>query len=321
MTKENIREKGQAIFLSEAQTLKKIAESLDERFSQAVEWCQQASGRIIITGIGKNQHIGQKISSTLNSTGTPSLFMHAADAIHGDLGMIQKGDLILCLSKSGNSPEIKVLIPLIRSLGNRIIGITAEEGSFLSLQADLCLTLPVKDDACPHQLTPTNSTTAFLVFGDALAICLLEINQFTSGDFARLHPGGSLGKKLYLKVSDLYPLNEKPLVFLNTSLNQSILEISAKRLGATAVLNSDHQLEGIITDGDLRRLLEKNQNLDEVTARDVMSTHPRTIHPDAYAVEALGLMRTNNITQLLVVKEQNYLGVIHIHDILKEGIV
>lgn len=321
MAKENIRARGQSIFLSEANTLTKVAESLDDHFVKVVELCYQNKGRIILTGIGKNQHIGQKIAATLNSTGTPGLFMHAGDAIHGDMGVIQKEDLIICLSKSGNSLEIKTLIPLIKAMGNQIIGVVSDPESYLAKQAGLTICLPVEEEACPHKLTPTNSSTTFLVFGDALAICLLRLKGFSSDDYALLHPGGSLGKKLHLRVSDLYILNGKPQVWLTTSFQESILEISAKRLGATAVLDKDNILQGIITDGDLRRLLEKTGELNAMTAKHVMSANPITIGPKAFAQEALNLMRANNITQLLVVENSRYLGVIHIHDILKEGIV
>lgn len=321
MTKENIKETGKSTFLSEARTLINVAESLDNQFEEAVVLCHQTKGRIIFTGIGKNQYIAQKIIATLNSTGTPSLFMHTADAIHGDLGIVQKDDLIICLSKSGNSPEIKVLIPLLKTLGNNIIAVVSEPESYLAQQALLTIHLPVEEEACPHNLTPTNSTTAFLVFGDALAICLLKMNGFSSDDFARLHPGGSLGKRLYLRVSDLYTLNAKPQVRTDTSIRDSILEISAKRLGATAVLDENDCIKGLITDGDLRRLLENSVDLNILTAQDAMNTDPKIIQPDAFAAEALNLMRSNNITQLLVVDSDKYLGVIHIHDILREGIV
>ncbi|MCK5822315.1 MAG: KpsF/GutQ family sugar-phosphate isomerase [Bacteroidales bacterium] len=321
MAKENIRSTAQSIFLSEARSLTSIAESLDNNFVELVELCHQNRGRIIFTGIGKNQHIGQKITATLNSTGTPSIFLHAGDALHGDMGVIQKDDLIIFLSKSGNSQEIKALIPLIKAMGNKIIGVVSDPASYLAKQAELTINLPVEEDACPHNLTPTNSSTAFLVFGDALAICLLELNNFTSDDYALFHPGGSLGKKLYLRVSDLYILCGKPTVMLDTSFRESILEISAKRLGATAVLDKDSVLQGIITDGDLRRLLEKPGNLNTLSAKDMMSSNPITIKPAAFAKEALNLMQSNNITQLLVVEKNKYMGVIHIHDILKEGIV
>ena len=321
MAKEKIRESGQSTFLSEARTLTKVAESLDDHFVEVVELCFHTKGRIILTGIGKNQHIGQKIAATLNSTGTPSLFMHAGDAIHGDIGVIQKEDLIIFLSKSGNSPEVKALIPLLKALGNQIIAVVSDPASYLAKQSGLTINIPVEEEACPHNLTPTNSTTAFLVFGDALAISLIKLKGFSSDDYARLHPGGSLGKKLYLRVSDLYVLNGKPQVWLDTTLRESILEISAKRLGATAVLDKENRLAGIITDGDLRRFLEKSNELNSLTAKHAMSTNPKTILPNAFALEALNLMRANNITQLLVVEKGQYLGVIHIHDILKEGIV
>ncbi len=321
MIKENIRENGRSTILSEARTLTQVAEAIDDNFVRLVELCYKIKGKIIFTGIGKNQHIGQKIAATLNSTGTPSFFMHATDAIHGDLGIVQKEDLVICLSKSGNSEEIKSLIPLVKALGNKVFAMVSDPESYLAKQADLTIYLPVKEEACPHNLAPTNSTTAFLAFGDALAITLLKLRGFTADDYAKLHPGGSLGKKLYMKVSDLYLLNEKPQVFASTSLHDSIIEISAKRLGATAVLDHKDNLLGIITDGDLRRLLGRFSEPNTLTARDAMSSKPKTIIPGAFAIEALNLMRSNNITQLLVVEKNKYLGVIHIHDILKEGII
>jgi len=258
--------------------------------------------------------------ATFNSTGTPSIFMHAADAIHGDLGMIQKEDIVLCLSKSGETPEIRVLIPLLKQHGSLLIAIVGNTSSYLALQSDHILDTTVSKEACPNNLAPTSSTTAQLVMGDALAVCLLEARGFTAGDFARFHPGGILGKKMYLKVSDLYIRNQKPMVKGGDNIKTVILEISSKRLGATAVLEGK-KLTGIITDGDLRRMLEKNQDYSKLSARDIMSAKPKTVEHDTLIINALSLMRKNNITQLLVTEKTVYKGVIHLHDILKEGII
>ena len=276
-------------------------------------------GRVIVTGIGKSAIIGQKIVATFNSTGTPAVFMHAADAIHGDLGIIQKEDVVLCLSKSGETPEIRILVPLIKKNGNPLIALVGNPNSYLATQATHWINTFVSQEACPNNLAPTSSTTAQLVMGDALAICLLESRGFTADDFAKFHPGGVLGKTLYLTVADLYVNNPAPKVIFSDNIKQVILEISSKRLGATAVLKQD-KLIGIITDGDLRRMLEKHIELETVTAEDVMSEHPKVIEPETLVIEALNLMRHNNITQLIVVKNDVYLGIIHLHDILKEGI-
>lgn len=313
-------EAGRKTLVSEAETLNTLAEKLDQNFSLAVQKLIGISGRVVLTGVGKNQFIGKKIASTLNSIGVSSFFMHAGDAVHGDLGMLTADDIAICLSKSGNTPEIKALTPLIKDLGVFLIGISTQPDSHLGKQADLHIYVPVKRESCPLDLTPTNSTTAFLAIGDALAMSLLEAGTFSREDFARFHPGGSLGKTLYLKVSDLYLLNERPAVTPETSIHDTILEISMKRLGATAVLSGD-KIKGIITDGDLRRLFQKNHDLKNLSASDALSENPRCISPDAHAFEALALMRSNNITQLLVTEGEQYLGIVHIHDILKEGIV
>lgn len=320
MNKDNILLTGKNTFFSEAKTLQQIGAELNEEFVQIVQLLEKIKGRVILTGIGKNQFIGKKIAATLNSIGYPSTFMHAGDAIHGDLGTIHQEDIIVCLSKSGDSPEIKVLVPLIKHLKVPLIGLSANPHSFLAKNANYHLHISIEKEACPFNLTPTNSTTAFLAMGDALAMCLMEARQITQDDFARFHPGGTLGKKLYLKVGDLYPMNAKPTVKPDTPIRDTILEISRKRLGATVVVGND-QILGMITDGDLRRLFEKNQELNGLTAADAMSVNPKTIDPDSFAFEALNLMRSNNITQLIVVANDGYLGIIHLHDILKEGIV
>ncbi|MFC2097829.1 SIS domain-containing protein, partial [Bacteroidota bacterium] len=306
---------------SESQSINKLSELIDDDFYYAVKKIFDSKGRVIITGIGKSANIGRKIVATLNSTGTPSIFMHAADAIHGDLGTIQDEDIVICISKSGDTPEIKVLVPLIQKLNNFIIAMVSNTDSYLAIQADLILKATVEKEACPWNLAPTSSTTAQLVIGDALAICLLEFRGFSNDDFARLHPGGSLGKQLYLRVCDLYTHVNAPKVNLTESVKNVILEISSKMLGATAVLNNSGEIMGIITDGDLRRMLEENDSIDKLTASKIMSKNPKCIEKNALAVNALSMMRNNNITQLLVVENDKYSGIIHIHNILKEGIV
>lgn len=289
---------------------------------KAVETIFSASGRVIVTGVGKSANIASKIVSTLNSTGTPALFMHAADAIHGDLGMVQPGDILICISKSGNTPEIKVLVPLLKNFGNTLIAMVGDTTSFLAQQADIVLNSSVEHEACPNNLAPTASTTAQLVMGDALAVALIECRNFTASDFARFHPGGALGKKLYMRVDDLYRQNERPVVNPDTPLRDTILEMTSRRLGC-AVVVQDEKVAGIVCDGDLRRMMRRHQHLDELhlTARDIMTPSPKTVSPHEYAVKALDIMRQNAITQLVVVGDDgNYLGVLHIHDILREGI-
>jgi len=304
----------------EAAAVSELAGRVNDDFVKCVELILNSKGRVIVTGIGKSAIIGAKLVASLNSTGTPSIFMHAADAIHGDLGTIQKEDIIICLSKSGETPEIRVLVPLLKLYGSSLIAIVGNPNSYLAKQADFILDTSVKKEACPNNLVPTSSTTAQMVMGDALTICLLERRGFGTGDFAKLHPGGSLGKQLYLKVADLYIINQAPKVQLTDNIKKVILEISSKRLGATAVLDQE-ELKGIVTDGDLRRMLEKNTDFQNFTAKDIMSPSPKTIGPDTLVVNALSVMRKNNITQLLVVDKNKYLGVLHIHDILKEGII
>ncbi len=311
---------GKRTIREEADAIKHITTLLDDSFVKCVKAIMASEGRVIVTGIGKSAIIATKMVATFNSTGTPAMFMHAADAIHGDLGMIRKEDVIICLSKSGNTPEIKVLTPLLRSRGNALIGITGDMKSYLAEQADFVLNTTVNKEACPNNLAPTSSTTAQLVMGDALAVALLECRGFTTADFALFHPGGSLGKRMYMRVADLYPVNEKPEVEVDMPLADVILEISTKRLGCTAVTKGG-KLEGIITDGDLRRMLHNAEAIDKYLAGDLMSTNPKIVKPSALASEALEIMKAKSITQLLVVEKDKYLGVIHLHDILKEGII
>ncbi len=318
---KNIKEIAKNVLINEAHAILDSGELLDDGFTSAVEAILSCKGRVIISGIGKSAIIASKIAATFNSTGTPAIFMHAADAIHGDLGMIQKEDIVIILSKSGNTPEIKVLIPLVKRLGSKIVGLVSQVPSELSNQADFVINATIKEEACPHNLAPTTSTTLHLALGDALAVCLLESRGFSSHDFAKYHPGGSLGKRMYLKVGDIFPSNECPVVFLGATVSQTIIEMTSKRLGATAVVNDDGALQGIITDGDLRRMLSHTENISGIRAEDIMSPQPRTITPDAYAVEALSVMQNHNITQLIVVDQDRVKGFIHLHDLLREGIL
>ena len=306
--------------LIESKAIHNLASLLDKDFENAVKTIFKSKGRVIVTGIGKSANIGTKIVATFNSTGTPAIFMHAADAIHGDLGNIQKDDVVICISKSGNTPEIEVLVPLIKNYGNKIAAITGSMNSFLAKNADFVLNSYVEKEACPNNLAPTSSTTAQLVIGDALAVCLLELRDFSRKDFAKYHPGGTLGKKLYLRVSDLVAKNEIPRVDPNTSVKEVIVEISKKRLGTTAVIENS-RIIGIITDGDIRRMLENNTNINQLKASDIMGTNPITIKSNEMAVKALGVMQNNDITQILVTENDKYVGVVHFHDLLKEGII
>jgi arabinose-5-phosphate isomerase len=305
----------------EAQSVSGLAAFINDDFEKAVQTISNCKGRVIISGIGKSAVIAQKMVATFNSTGTASSFLHAADAIHGDLGMVLKDDLVILISKSGNSPEIKVLLPLIKNFGNIIIGMVGNEDSFLAKHADLFINTSVQQEACPNNLAPTSSTTAQLVMGDVLAVVLMELKGFGSDDFAKFHPGGALGKKLYLRVADLYKENEKPKVLASQSLKDVIIEISKKRLGATAVVDEKNTLLGIITDGDLRRMLEKNGNIEKTLAKDIMSAKPKTISADELAIDALDLMRKNEITQLVVTNGEKYAGIIHLHDLIREGLI
>lgn len=304
----------------ERDSIHHLIQLIDGDFASAVELIYQSKGRVVVTGIGKSAIIAQKIVATFNSTGTPALFLHAADAIHGDLGMVQQNDVVICISKSGDTPEVKVLVPLIKRLGNRVVGLTGNTKSYLAEHSDFILNCYVEKEACPNNLAPTNSTTAQLVIGDALAVALIKCKNFGSEDFAKYHPGGALGKKLYLKVSDIFPENEMPKVTTKASLKEVILEITSKRLGIAAVVEED-TLVGVITDGDLRRMLSKVEDISTVSAKEIMSTSPKTIAPETMAVEAIGIMKSNNISQLIVAKEHKFLGVIHIQDLLKEGLL
>ncbi len=307
--------------LAEAEAVSNLAGLLNQGFVDSVELILQSKGRVIVSGIGKSANIAQKIVATLNSTGTSSIFMHAADAIHGDLGIIGKDDVVVCISKSGSTPEIKVLVPLIKSLGNPIIALTGNVDSYLGKHADTVINASVQKEACPNNLAPTSSTTAQLVMGDALAVCLLNLKGFSEIDFARFHPGGSLGKKLYLTVDAIFRSNPVPVVSDKDLVRKVIVEISGKRLGATAVLDSHKRLIGIITDGDIRRMLEQNDSFNHIRAEEIMSANPKTISPSHMAIEAYQLMEKYKITQLIVSENDRYLGMIHLHDILKEGIV
>lgn len=305
----------------ETQSVAGLAAFINDDFEKAVSLIAGCRGRLIISGIGKSSIIAQKIAATLNSTGSPSVFMHAADAIHGDLGIIQKEDIVMIISKSGESPEIKVLVPLIKNMGNIIIGMVGSVDSYLAKKSNFVLNTTVEQEACPHNLAPTTSTTAQLVMGDALAVVLMELKGFQSEDFARFHPGGTLGKKLYMRVKDLFNENEKPRVLTGQSLKEVIVEMTAKRLGVTAVVDAENNLLGIITDGDLRRMLEKNVIIDKIKADDIMTASPKTIGPDELAVEALDTFKKFGITQLAVTNGRIYLGMIHLHDLVKEGLI
>lgn len=323
-TDKNLKEIAQNVLRQEAEALMKVAEWLDNDFVACADAILAMQGRVVITGIGKSAIIAQKIVATLNSTGTPALFMHAADAIHGDLGMVQKTDLVICISKSGNTPEIKVLVPLLKRTGAKLAALVSQTNSYLAQQADFILNATIEQEACPNNLAPTTSTTAHMALGDALAVYLVEARGFTSQDFARLHPGGALGKQLYLKVSDIYPDNELPIVQEDTALPNVILEISSKRLGATAVVNKKGALAGIITDGDLRRMLASQTDFSQLVARDLMSSGPKTIFSGDYASRAMEVMQENSISQLIVVEEQEpekVVGILHMHNLIKEGII
>lgn len=305
----------------EAQSVAGLATFIDADFEKAIHAIHAAKGRLVISGIGKSAIVAQKIVATLNSTGTPSLFMHAADAIHGDLGMVQEEDVVLLISKSGESPEIKVLVPLIQNFGNILIGMVGNMDSFLAKQASIVLNTTVSKEACPNNLAPTSSTTVQMVMGDIIAVCLMNLNGFSGRDFAKYHPGGNLGKRLYLRVEDLSKQNSLPKVLASASLKEVIVEITEKRLGLTAVVDEKNQIVGIITDGDLRRMLEKSDHIEHIKASDILSAHPKTIEPQTLAVEALNTLRENDISALLVAENNIYLGVLHLHDLVKEGIV
>ncbi len=305
---------------TESAAIGNLSTLVNEGFADAVNCIISSKGRVIVSGIGKSAIIATKIAATLNSTGTPAIFMHAGDAIHGDLGTIQENDVVICISKSGSTPEIKMLVPLIKRGRNKLIGMTGNTDSFLGQQADFVLNTFVEKEACPNNLAPTTSTTAQLVMGDALAICLLEIKGFSSTDFAKYHPGGSLGKRLYLRVSDIVASNQRPEVDIDTPVKQVIVEISEKMLGVTAVTQNDG-IVGIITDGDIRRMLNKYDNISGLIAKDIMTSNPKTIPVEVLAIEALELMQKNGISQLLGVDGKKYSGVVHLHNLINEGIL
>ena len=320
--KVDIIELAKKTILEEARAIAVLAEYVDMDLKNVVELSYNSSGRLIITGIGKSANIGSKIVATLNSTGTPAIFMHAADAIHGDLGNIQENDIIMCISKSGNTPEIKVLIPLIRNMGNKIVAMVSNTDSFLAIHSDYILKAKVEKEACPNNLAPTNSTTAQLVIGDALAICLIQLRHFSSRDFAKYHPGGSLGKRLYTRVEDVFKGVNPPKVSPDTKIRDLIIAITEGRMGSTAVVDEHNTLIGIVTDGDLRRMMQRDGDVSRLKASDIMGSNPKTISRDELAFNAFQLMEENSITQLAVVDADNkYIGMIHLHDILKEGVV
>ena len=321
MNSNNIISTAVSTIQLEADAIKKLQDYIDADFVKAIESVAASRGRLVVSGIGKSAIIAQKIVATFNSTGTPALFMHAADAIHGDLGMVQKDDVIIIISKSGDSPEIKVLVTLIKNFGNLLIAIVGNTSSFLARQSDIILNTTVDQEACPNNLAPTTSTTAQMVMGDALAICLMEMKGFGTADFAKFHPGGILGKKLYLRVTDLSSQNERPAVLRNATISQVIVEMTQKRLGTTAVIENDNSIAGIITDGDLRRMLEQTTDYAHLLAKDIMSENPATVDADVLAADALETMKAKNISQLIVTENNRYKGIIHLHDLVREGIL
>jgi arabinose-5-phosphate isomerase len=318
---KNIKNIAREVLINESRAIENLTHFIDDSFENCVNEIYSVKGRVVVTGVGKSAIIANKIVATFNSTGTPALFMHAADAIHGDLGMIQSDDIVICLSKSGNTAEIKVLVPLLKRRGVKLVALVSNTNSYLAQQADFILNATIASEACPHNLAPTTSTTAHIAMGDALAVCLLELRNFSSHDFAEYHPGGSLGKQLYLKVSDIYKQNEKPMVHASSMLRDVIVEISSKRLGCAAVVDDRNCLLGIITDGDLRRMLQHAVDITNIKASDIMTLAPKTIQNDEYAVKALHLMQKNDVTQLVVVDGDLVVGFIHIHDLLREGII
>ena len=318
---QEIKEKISATLREEAEALRGLSEHVTTEVCHAVRFIYENQGRIVVTGIGKSAIVAQKIVATFNSTGTPAVFLHAADAIHGDLGLVSKGDIIMCLSKSGDTPEIKVLVPLIREFGNKIIAIVSHAESYLARQADYCILLPLEKEADPNNLAPTTSTTLQMAMGDAIAVALLTMRGFSQDHFARLHPGGSLGRQLYTRVADLVTKHDKPKVSPETNIRDVIVEISSRRLGSTAVTDSEGLILGIITDGDLRRMLQSGQDINTLSAKDIKSHHPKTIDIQSLAVDALHIMRQHSITQMIVTDGSGYAGMVHLHDILREGII
>ena len=320
ITSEKILESARNTIISESKSVAKLADLLTTSFAEAVELIYKCNGRLIVTGIGKSAIIGQKIVASMNSTGTPALFLHASEAIHGDLGMIQDHDVVICISKSGNSPEIKTLVPLLTRFGNKLIAITGNMTSFLAKNSHFVLDTTVESESCPNNLAPTDSTTAQLVMGDALTVCLIEMRNFQPEDFAKFHPGGALGKKLLLKVSDMVENSLKPMISPEANIKKVIFEISEKRLGVTAVVENDKVI-GIITDGDIRRMLNENETFSHLTARDIMTKNPKLVQANTMVIDAFQVLEDFKITQLVVVENDTYIGVLHLHDILKEGII
>jgi arabinose-5-phosphate isomerase len=317
---KNIIESAKKTILSESKSIERLAQFIDNSFVDATKLIFGCKSRIVVTGIGKSAIIAQKIVASMNSTGTPSMFLHASEAIHGDLGMVQKDDVVICISKSGNSPEIKVLVQIINNFGNKLIAITGNTDSFLAKNSDFVLNTTVESESCPNNLAPTDSTTAQLVMGDALTVCLMEMRDFQPQDFAKYHPGGALGKKLLLRVNDMLENTLKPSVLADANIKKVIFEISEKRLGVTAVLENEKVI-GIITDGDIRRMLNENNSFSHLTAKDIMTKNPKLIEFDAKVIDAFQILEKYKITQLVVVENDIYRGVLHLHDILKEGIV
>lgn len=321
MTHQDLLAFARDTILNEAKAIKQLERLLTDEFAKAVQEIYDGKGRVIVTGIGKSALIAQKIVATFNSTGTPAVFMHAADAIHGDLGNIQKDDIVICISKSGNSPEIKVLVPYIKDFRNKLIAITGNLNSFLAQEADYLLDSTIEKEACPNNLAPTTSTTAQLVIGDALAVCLLQLRGFSSKDFAKYHPGGTLGKKLYLRVKDITSKNNKPAVHPDTPVTKVIVEISEKMLGTAVVVDDDHKIVGIITDGDIRRMLATGQDFREFTAKDIMGKSPKTIDDNSLAIEAVDILQKNEITQVIAEENGEYKGIVHVHNLIQEGLI
>ena len=317
----NLKDLAVSVIDKEARAVEKLKPYVDDEFVAVLNLIYNSRGRLIITGIGKSAIIGNKIVATLNSTGTPSIFMHAADAIHGDLGNIQPDDVVMCISKSGNTPEIKVLVPLIKRMGNKLVAMVSNVDSYLGQHSDYVVRATVEEEACPNNLAPTSSTTTQLVMGDAIAVCLLKMRGFSAEDFAKYHPGGSLGKKLYLRVEDVFDKELRPYVVPDESIQNTIINISQNRLGATVVLDKDDALMGIITDGDVRRMVENGKPVDTLTAKDIMSRNPKVIEKGELAINAFSIMEKNKITSVVVLDGGKYAGLIHIHDVLREGIV
>ncbi len=317
---ENIKRAAVETLKTEAAAVDSFAGMIDDVFVEVVDRICRCPGRLIVSGVGKSAIVAQKMVATLNSTGTPAIFLHSADAVHGDMGMIRKDDMVMFISKSGNTPEIKRLFPFVKKMGNTVAAMVSNKDSFLALHADYCIYVPVEREACPNNLAPTTSTTVQMAAGDAIAVCLSALKNFTAEDFGRFHPGGSLGKQLYMRVEDVFDKTNRPWVRENENIQNVLITISSHRLGATAVLGDDGSLKGIITDGDVRRMVERGMDINVLKAGDIMSRHPKTVDMGALAVDALRMMEKNNITSVVVLRDGSYIGLIHIHDIMREGI-